>query len=111
MITRKENTSKLSLPEKGERMVEDLQSIISNARNIAKQAKADSDDMLEEKTRSARASLRSGVDKVRTYRNHARDAVTDYSKGIDDKVCENPWRTAAIAALGGFALSLFFSRR
>lgn len=111
MITKKENTEKLSLTEKGERMAEDLQSIISNAQNLAKQAKADSSDMLEEKATSARSSLRSGVDKVRNYRDQARDVVSDYSKGIDDRVCEKPWRTAAIAALGGFALGLLFYRR
>lgn len=49
MITKKEDTEKRSLTEKGERTAEDSQSIISNSQNPAKQAKADSSDMLEEK--------------------------------------------------------------
>jgi len=99
-----------SLSESREQLVEDLQRLIADAQGLAKEAKTASGEAIDEKVQAARDALRDGVDNLKKHGEAVREKTVEKSKGVDELVRENPWRSIGIAALGGFVLSMLLRK-
>ncbi|MFP4351776.1 MAG: YqjD family protein [Puniceicoccaceae bacterium] len=99
-----------NLAESREQLVEDLQRLIGDAQALAKEAKTASGQAIEEKVQAARDALRDGVDNLKRHGEVVREKAIEQSKGVDELVRENPWKSIGIAALGGFVVSLLLRK-
>ncbi len=106
----KTNTKSSDLSESREQVVEDLQKLIADAQNLAKEAKSASGEAIDEKVAAARDALRDGMGRLKEQGEIARAKSIEASKGVDEMVRENPWKSIGIAALGGFVLSLLLRK-
>ncbi len=98
------------LAESREQVAEDLQRLIADAQALAKEAKTASGEAIDEKVHAARDALRDGMENLKKHGEVVREKAIEQSKGVDELVHENPWKSIGIAALGGFVLSLLLRK-
>jgi ElaB/YqjD/DUF883 family membrane-anchored ribosome-binding protein len=83
-----------------DRIVKDMRAVIGDAEDLLKATASQTGERIEKARARAEESLRV-----------ARERMKDVGMDLDERVRENPWATAGIAAGVGLLLGLLIGRR